>query len=246
MKENNTILMLGVGSAGTRVAYYTYQRNASNRQNLRILGLDTDRETLEQMPLMDSKVLPATPALTTGQSAKESREAIKQLLDDYSAVDLIVVLTCLGGATSAFYTQEVLDYAKKNNIPAVAVAGMPHPNDDEEQKNRAASSLGTLQAQHFDILPLDCTKMSKLFPNQNKEMAVVYQQAVIWMCNTAMGYVQLFCEPLKQNDTAQSEEPIEYDELQHGIFRQMAHPTFYDSVDLDVPTYLRRKIKLPL
>ncbi len=242
MKEHNIILMLGVGTAGTRAAYYIHQRNGCTRPNWRIMGLDSDREALSQLPLMNTRPLPAAPALPTGHNADEARLAADRILDDCCSADLIVLLACLGGYTASFYSQAILDYARKHGIRAIAVAGLPHDTDSEEEKNRAAATLGVLQAQHFDILTLDCAGMGALFPTQNREAA--YQQAIIWLCNAATGYVELFSEPLKQSDTP-PEEPPDFSEMPRGIFLNCRH-TFIDNVDMDIPTYLRRQIKLPL
>lgn len=251
MTEFRTILMLGAGSAGARAAYYVYQRcgSADEYRALRFMGMDTDRGVLDQFPMMDCRLLPPAPALPAGHSADAAREATAAILRDFKSIDLLLVLSCLGGATTTFYCQEIMDYARRENIPVAAVVGMPHADDSEEIRHRAATTLSILQAQHFDVLPLDCAGKHALFPR--REPGESRQQAIIWLGNTALGYARLFCEAVKSSGAGGAEEdgetavPEEDANLPRGIF-SCVKQTFHACIDLDVPTCLRRKLALPL
>lgn len=236
--EATDILLLGIGTAGARTAYYLYQRGGL--PTLRIAAVDSDPEQLAMLPSLHCQVVPPAPTLPVGSAGENARNALQGAMDKFLAqAKMMVVVTCLGGSTGDFYTQVAMDYARKKGIPSSAIVAMPHGFDSEEYKNGAAEVLDILRVQHFDVLPLNCASLGGLFPDETRENA--YAQAVRWIAETAIGYLTLFTQP--RSVSASSDEKIKskamkFDELPRGIFTGV-YPTIVDHQNLDIPTYLR-------
>ena len=235
-------LVLGVGTAGSRAAYYLYQRGAL--KNVRIVAVDSDAEELSMLPTLQRIQVPAPPAVPVGAQAEQAREALKENLEKLlPQARMLVVVVSLGGATGEFYTQAALQCAQTANVPAVTFAALPHAFDSEELRNSAASTLEVFRAQHFDVLALDCAKFGAFFPDNTQENA--YIQAVRWIANTVIGYMTLFTHPVEEGNPAPAEpsgrkKTMKFDEMPRGIFTGI-YPTIVDQQNLDVPTFLRLK-----
>ena len=235
------ILLLGIGTAGSRAAYYIYQRGGL--PGLRIMAADSGDEGTELTPIINCALLPLPPKVPAGEAARAANDALNGILEaERKNAQMLFIVTCLGGATGAYYTQAALLYATLHNLPAAALVAMPHDFDSEECKWTAQSTLDTLRAQHFKVLSLDCQTFGALFPDASREAA--YSQAVRWIAETTLGYLKLFS--LQENPrsgagkgpTDKQRTRLGTDSLPRGIFTGVP-ATFYNGENLDLPTYWR-------
>lgn len=245
MTEIPKILLVGIGTAGSRAAFYLYQRGAL--ENGRILAVDSDPEQLQRLHTLDTLAVPPPPALPAGAQAARAREALETGLESrLQDCQMLMVVTCLGGKVCSFYAQVALGMARSRGIPAVAAAALPHAFDSTECQERASQTLEVLFAQHFHVLPLDCAQMGPLFPDPSRENA--YEQAVRWIGETAIGYLALFLQPRvdarRRGDSEDRKRMMEFDELPRGIFASL-RPAILNQQNLDVPTCIRLKLDIP-
>lgn len=240
MNTSTEILVVGIGTAGSKAAYYFFQRGGLDANQ--ILCFDSDPDTAEITPSLQVLMVPAPPILPVGAEADAARESMHRGLEqNLGNARIMVILTCLGGRTGGFYTQAALQFAKQRKLPAVALAGMPHSFDNDECKFNASTLLSVLRGERFQILALECEELGPFFPNPDP--AYAYQQAIRWLAETAHGYLQLFCEPRQQPGGAPEAEQ-NFDVIPRGIFSGRQH-TIFEGKDLDVPTYLRQHLILP-
>ncbi|MGN0867302.1 MAG: hypothetical protein ACI4SG_06480 [Oligosphaeraceae bacterium] len=245
--EKPAILLLGMGTAGSRAAFYLYQRGALDAQS--ILAVDSDAPQLEALRTLQCLQVPPPPALPAGAAAQNAREALEQgLAPRLEGCQMLLVVTCLGGATGDFYTQAVLLLARQRGIPAVTIAALPHAFDSRELQEQAAQTLGVLQAQHFEVLTLNCGRLGQFFPDARRENA--YAQAVRWIAETAIGFVTLFTLPRVDApgspNSLDHPKGMDFDEMPRGIFAGLRPAIWEQQKNLDVPTYLRLHLSLPL
>ena len=236
------ILLLGIGTAGSRAAYYLYQRGGL--PGLRIMAADSGDEVNEVPAALSCAHLPPPPKVPAGEAAREANDALNAILEaERKNAQMLFIVTCLGGATGAYYTQAALLYATLHNLPAAALVAMPHDFDSEECKWTAQSTLDTLRAQHFKVLSLECQAFGALFPDPSREAA--YPQAVRWIAETTLGYLKLFT--LQENARGsrglaerQRSGGLAAENLPRGIFSRVP-ATFYNGENLDLPAFWRSK-----
>ena len=239
MTVSPDILLVGLGTAGARVAYYIYQRGGL--PGLRILAMDSGEAAGQVPAALTCITLPPPPLLPTPTAKREANEAIDAILEEHlQNARLVVVVTCLGGATGSYYTQETLDFAKRKERPAIAFAGMPHATDSEECKFSAETSLNSLRSQHFQLIDLNCAELGSLFPDPSPDEA--YSQTIRWIAETALGYLKLFTSPKNSSNSAagQNRRTGSLANLPRGIFTNVP-ATFFNGENLDLPTYWRNQ-----
>lgn len=245
MENPGKILVVGVGTAGANAAYYFYQRQGQLQAQgrLRFLSVDSVDEEQPQSPpsALGAVRVPPPPPMPVGARADQCREALANALFPHLAeVEVMVILTCLGGATGGFYTQAALQYAGKLNLPAVAFATTPHAFENAERLSHASSMVGMLQAEHFQLMVMDCAQFGGMLPLGEARDAL--EQGIIWLVESALGYLQQFVKPRQLN---QSPAPGEQgrSSASLGIFAGGSRPTF-DGIVLDIPTFLRKGLKI--
>lgn len=242
MESPTENLVLGIGTAGSRAAYYLYQRGFL--KNVRICAVDSDAEELSTLPTLQRIQVPNPPTVPVGAQAEQACAILHDNLEKVlPQVQMVVVVVSLGGATGDFYTQAALQCAQAHGVPAVTFAALPHAFDSEDVRNSASRTLEVLRAQHFEVLALDCAKLGQFFPDGSQENA--YIQAVRWIANTVIGYMTLFTRSHEENAPAVAEQPgrkktVKFDEMPRGIFTS-TYPTIVDQQNLDIPTFLRLK-----
>lgn len=209
------------------------------------MAADSGDEINETPATLATAHLPLPPKVPAGEAAREANDALNAILEvERKNAQMLFIVTCLGGATGAYYTQAALLYATLHNLPAAALVAMPHDFDSEECKWTAQSTLDTLRAQHFKVLSLDCQTFGALFPDASREAA--YPQAVRWIAETTLGYLKLFT--LTENSrsgggkglTDKQRTGLGTDNLPRGIFTGVP-ATFYNGENLDLPAYWRIK-----
>jgi len=240
------VLIIGAGSAGSRVAYYLMQRGGI--PHARILAVDTEHseENSKQMPGLECVVVPPPPPLPVGAAAEQSCAALNAKLELLLPnARMMVVLAFSGGNTGIFYAQCALAAARRAGRPATAIVALPHASDGDECLQRSKGALEVLQSQGFACLPLDCAAWGGLFPDGAPEAA--YLQAVRWVAETTIGYLKLFAEARTTGKgvanaryASATSKTLAFDELPRGIFSALA-PTIVAGRNLDVPTYLRQQ-----
>lgn len=246
MNTPGDILLLGIGTAGSRTAYYIYQRGGL--PGLRILAVDSGDAVQEIPSALASAQLPPPPKMPVGEAAREANESLNTIIDAHlRGARMLFIVTCLGGNTGAYYTQSALLYAKIHNLPAAALVAMPHEFDSDECKWTADSTLDTLRAQHFKVLSLDCQAFGHLFPDQDREAA--YPQAVRWIAETTLGYLKLFTlggnaqlGSVNAGTPGRSRPNLPVDDMPRGIFTNVP-ATFFNGENLDLPTFWRQHPK---
>lgn len=242
--DKGEIVILGIGTAGARAAYYLYQRG--ELQSAGIYAVDSDENQLATLPTMQTILVPLPPSLPVGNAAEQARQAFRAALEEPLAqAKMLVVVTCLGGNTGDFYTQFALEAAQSKGIHSFTFAALPHAFDSEEYRNCASQALGILESQHFKIITLDCQTFGKYFPDPSQENA--YAQAVRWLAETTIGYMKLFAQSkvdIERRAALRSKSKVmNFDEMPRGIF-SATFPTIIDNQNLDVPTYLRLNLDI--
>ncbi len=208
--------------------------------------LDSDEAELSKTPELKQLLLPAPPPLPVGAAVESARKALADSLETQCGnLKLLVIMTCLGGTTGGFYTQAAFQFAKNRDLPAVAFAALPHVSDDEDCHYYAETILNALRAEHFEVQTLDCHRLGHLFPDQSSTKAA-YSQAVRWLAESLLGYLQLLLPAVAAApETENTPRTLHLESAPKGIFAG-THPTVLHDEDLDIPTYLRKDIKLPL
>lgn len=237
--SNQFILVIGTGTAGCRAAAAFSQLGQS--EDVRVLLTDADAIELSRCPEeLERRELPTVPPLPVGMAADAARQSFFDALEPYRGqISMVAVLTCLGGATGSFYAQAAAQYAKVNGINAIIFAALPHATDGEEHHANAERALGILRSEHFEVLTLDCARMAGLFPGD--AAANRYGFTIRWLSSSLFGYLKPF---LTVSDTMPA-APLSPDTAPRGIFAA-SYPTNFGGQDLDIPTYLRKSLKLPL
>lgn len=242
--DSGDILILGIGTAGSRAAYYLYQRG--ELPCARIIAVDSDEGQLDTLPTLHTILVPPPPSLPVGSAAEQAKQAFLAALDEpLVTAKMLVVVTCLGGNTGDYYTQFALEAAQSQDIPSFTFAALPHAFDSEEYRNCATQTLGILKAQHFFVITLDCAKFGQFFPDISKDNA--YAQAVRWIAESTIGYMKLFAQPKvdaeKRAAQYSKSKVMNFDEMPRGIFAG-TYPTIIDNQNLDIPTYLRLNLDI--
>ena len=242
------VLVVGAGSAGSRVAYYLMQRGGI--PHARIIAVDTEHseESDRQMPGLERLVVPPAPAIPVGAAAEQSCASLNASLELLLPnARMMVVLAFSGGSTGIFYAQCALAAARRLGRPATAIVAMPHASDGKECLQRSRDALEVLHSQGFACLPLDCAAWGSLFPDNTPGAA--YLQAVRWVAETTIGYLKLFTDArtfgcgrmagsARYSDAAG--KTLAFDELPRGIFSALP-PTIVAGRNLDVPTFMRQQ-----
>ncbi|MBR4125802.1 MAG: hypothetical protein IKR13_06325 [Victivallales bacterium] len=73
------ILLLGIGTAGSRAAFYIYQRGGL--PGLRILAADSGEEANEVPPSLKCAHLPLPPKVPAGEAAREANDVLNDILE---------------------------------------------------------------------------------------------------------------------------------------------------------------------
>ncbi len=242
MDNPTEYLILGIGTAGARAAFYLYQRGFL--KNIRLVAVDSDADELSTLPTLQRIQVPFPPAVPVGAQAEQACAALNENLEKLlPQTKMVVVVVGLGGATGNFYTQAALQFAHSKDVPAVTFAALPHAFAMEDVQNSASQTLDILRAQHFDVLALDGVKFGRFFPDTHQEMA--YIQTVRWLANTVIGYLTPLTSFQEENSPAAMEsvgrrKTMEFDDLPLGIFAGTYHDNL-EQQNLDIPTYLRIK-----
>ena len=241
------ITLVGVGTAGSRAAYYIYQRGSIN--GVRVLALDSDKEALAMLPNVDALQAPPQAEFMDGTDvSREGSQFVQAFKQHIARTKLMVAVTCLGRGTGNFYTRKIVELARKNEVKTAVIAAMPHAFDAPAWHAAATECLDRLKFEANTVLPLPCSEFGTFFPEQLQNEA--YPQAVRWIAETAIGFVSLFTGKTTEGKTSRpvfnpndNQLYLVFKDQPRGIF-YMSKPSVYNGENLDVPTFFRKNIAI--
>jgi cell division protein FtsZ len=160
------ILVIGVGGAGNNCIK---KMNLKQIHGMRTIAINTDKQQLNMINA-DYKMLIGT-ELTRGmgtggepklgaQCAKASKVEIEKLFDD---VELIFLITGLGGGTGTGATPVIADIARAKGVIVIALVTMPF-YFEFGRKRRARFGLRQLSSSAHSLLAIDNNKLLGLVP----------------------------------------------------------------------------------
>lgn len=252
ISETN-MLLLGVGNAGGRAAYYVFQRGSL--PGLRICALDSDPEPLKLLNGLNTILLPEPPEdIAADQSADPLAESAVQMLHQaldahFPTIQLLLVVTGLGGRTGYCYTLETLRYAKQKSLACAAVVAMPHSFDTPAQHTRAEVGLQQLREITPAVQILPCAEFGHLFLHKARDEA--YPQAARWLAESCLGFLHPFAKLKFSNrppaKSGRKDDPNQltfiFSDQPRGIFTG-GLPSNYYGQNFDLPTFQRLKIDI--
>jgi len=151
------IKIVGVGGAGTNVVDGL---KLDDLGDVRLAAINTDAQALAGSPVAEKLVigrsvtrgLGAGGEVEIGRKAAESdREAIARLV---SGMDLVILVTGLGGGTGSAATPVVAEAAAKTNALVLAFVTIPFSFEASRRKRVAEESLGELRSLVHGLIPL--------------------------------------------------------------------------------------------
>jgi len=256
------ILLLGIGTAGSRSAYYVFQHGSL--PGLRITAMDSDVNALQKYSGLNTVEMPVPEKLETAAEIEDPErmpEVLKNALDaHFASIAMVLVVAGMGGKTGGRYALQAVSYAKQHAIPCAAVVLLPHEFEGEEHRIEAENNLTILSSMIQTVMVLPCVEFMQLFPNQSRKE--IFPQAVRWMAECSLGFLKTFSriptrkkKPFKKMGKNGEEKPEidpDSDENQlefmfsdepRGIFVG-GFPSNYDGQNLDIPTYERQSIAI--
>jgi len=243
---DNNMLLIGVGNAGGRAAYYVFQRGSL--PGLRICAMDSDADALQQLSGLNTILLPETVDAEAGEEV--SHPVLHAALDaQFPTVHLLLVVTGLGGRAGCYYTLETLRYARSKKLACAAIVAMPHSFDSPELHARAETGLRQLREITPAVQLLPCQEFGELFLDKSREEA--YPQAARWLAESSIGFLYPFAKfkiPKRVSGKAgRKEDPNQltfiFSDQPRGIFTGGLPSNFYGQ-NLDIPTFQRRNIEI--
>lgn len=175
VKPRTRILVLGVGGAGCNIAA---NMSASWGEGPVVIAMNTDAQSLAgceaprvmQIGEGTTKGMGANGDTNLGRMAmEESIESIKELL---SEIDLLFVVTGLGGGTGSGATPLLLQVAHQLNVMTLCFATLPFPFESDSRKRQAEESLKLIQRAADAVICLPNEKLIELVdPNSGLQEA---------------------------------------------------------------------------
>ncbi|MFO8026230.1 MAG: cell division protein FtsZ [Opitutales bacterium] len=158
--EALTIKVIGIGGAGTNAVESLKLDDPDWSDNVRLAALNTDAQALAQSKIPEKLVIgrSVTRGLGAGgeveigkEAAEADREAIAGLIGD---VDLIILVTGLGGGTGSAAVSVVAQVAAKTRALVLAFATLPFSFEGSRRKHIAEESIGELRQLVHGLIPL--------------------------------------------------------------------------------------------
>ncbi|MBR2912156.1 MAG: hypothetical protein IKC05_11120 [Lentisphaeria bacterium] len=191
--------IMGVGGAGCR--FLNTLSKTPGAERLRLLALDTDRESLENSGLSPEKTLLAGENWRLGRgcggNVSDGRSAIGNARDSIDALlgntKMLMVIGGLGGGTGSGGIATVLSIGAKKRIPTLALVTLPFSHEGDKRRQTATAAL---EKTIFDIanaviaLPNDLL-FSSLSPTA--PIAEAYKLADEQIARTALALSSQLC-----------------------------------------------------
>lgn len=158
--EALTIKVIGIGGAGTNAVESLKLDDRDWSDNVRLAALNTDAQALAQSKIPEKLVIgrSVTRGLGAGgeveigkEAAEADRDAIAGLIGD---VDLIILVTGLGGGTGSAAVSVVAQVAAKTRALVLAFATLPFSFEGSRRKHIAEESIGELRQLVHGLIPL--------------------------------------------------------------------------------------------
>jgi|LSQX01.2.fsa_nt_gb cell division GTPase FtsZ len=243
-KLENNMLLIGVGKAGGKAAYYVLQRGGL--PGLRICVMDSDAEALGHIQGLNTILLPENEEQNAEEKYKNLHEALEA---QFPALQLLLVVCGLGGRTGCHYSLEILRHARRHNLACAAIVAMPHSFDALEMHSRASGALKELREITPAVQLLPCQEFGKLFVDKSQQEA--YPQAARWLAETSLGFLHPFVdnsapgrkEAKNKLDEANNQLTFTFQDQPLGIFAG-GLPSKYYGENLDLPSCQRLKIHI--
>ncbi len=159
MSANSPLVLIGIGTAGTRIA-----RGVSRAfgDGLRYATADTDASSAavggETFTLLGGDRLSGLGAGGDIVSARLAAEDSIEKLDDHlGGIRLAVIVTCLGGGTGGGATLEIVKHLSRRGIPSIVFATLPFTFEGEDRLRVARGVMSMIEdaASATFFLPMD-------------------------------------------------------------------------------------------
>lgn len=197
MNNSSPLLLLGIGTAGARIARGV---SRSFGDNLRFAIADTDASTAEgegSFTLLGGDRLSGRGSGGDIVSARLATEDSIQNLDALiEGVRLAVIVTCLGGGTGGGASLETVKHLALRGIPTIVFATLPFQFEGDDRLRNARGIMSMLEDASNAIFFLPLDKLVGETDNMNEAL----QQAVrtvadgvtlFWRLIEKPGYIKL-------------------------------------------------------
>ena len=204
MNTNSSIILIGIGTAGTHIA-----RGVSRAfgEDLRFATADTDATSAEDggesFTLLGGDRLSGRGAGGDVVAARLAAEdSISNLDDRLGGVRLAVVVTCLGGGTGGGATLETVKRLSLLGIPSIVFATLPFGFEGEDRQRSARGVMSMIEdaANATFFLPMD--KLVGDTDNMEAAMrratdTVASGVTLFWRLVEKPGYIRLDAERIR-------------------------------------------------
>ena len=165
VQPNSIIKVMGIGGGGCNAVNFLYRQNV---QDISFLVCNTDRQALEKSPvpskLQLGKGLGAGGNPDTARNAaEESRENIRQALDD--GTQMLFITAGMGGGTGTGASPVVAEIARSLNILTVAIVTIPFAFEGKRIIRKAFRGVAQLAQQVDAILVINNEKLKLIYPD---------------------------------------------------------------------------------
>lgn len=205
MNATSSMLLLGIGTAGARIA-----RGVSRAfgENLRFALADTDATTAsdddQTFTLLGGDRLSGRGAggdIVTARLATE--DSIQNLDAHLEGVRIAVIVTCLGGGTGGGATLETLKRLTALGIPSIVFATLPFLFEGEDRQRNARGILSMIEeaANVSFFLPLDKLIGDSVSMDEAMRRAtdtIANGITLFWRLVEKPGYIKLDAERIRR------------------------------------------------
>ncbi len=203
MNTSSSILLLGIGGAGTAIARHVKQAFGNT---IRFALLDTDASSGypdEPFLLLGGNRLSGRGAGGDLVSARLAAEdSINILEETVAGVRLAVIVTALGGGTGGGATIETVKYLSARGIPSVVFATTPFTFEGEDRQRNARGVIALIEefAGATFLLPLN--KLVKDEDNMTAALNASIETlsaalTLFWRLVEKPGYIKLDAERIR-------------------------------------------------
>ena len=165
VQPNSIIKVMGIGGGGCNAVNFLYRQQVPD---VSFLVCNTDRQALEKSPVPSK--LQLGKGLGAGgrpeaarQAAEESRENIRQALDD--GTQMLFITAGMGGGTGTGASPIVAEIARSLNILTVAIVTIPFAFEGKRIIRKAFRGVAQLAQQVDALLVINNEKLKLIYPD---------------------------------------------------------------------------------
>lgn len=146
-----------------------------------------------------------------------SKSAIPAIADAVTGLDLVLLISDLGGSTSAGIMPIVAQVLREQNILTLCCAALPFDHERRRSKQIAQISLRELELRVNSLVPVSNSDIQQAIGKHAPLLSVAYQ--------AALGFIQL-CRSITNSVCRPGLVNIDFEDLRNHILNQEGHCAF--------------------